>query len=79
MDADRLIKQSKWQAYIDDALLKTEQVTEAAIYGVDGVKWAASKNLIVRLFTMRTEQACSGMENPSALAGPWYTFTQLVV
>lgn len=44
--ADRS-KQSKWQAYVDDALLRTGQVTQAAIYGVDGVKWAASKNLAV--------------------------------
>lgn len=40
-------KQAKWQAYVDDALLKTGQVTDAAIYGIDGVKWAASKNLNV--------------------------------
>lgn len=43
-------KQSKlkgWQSYVDDALLKTEQVTEAAIYGLDGVKWAASKDFTV--------------------------------
>lgn len=45
--ADRSSKLSKWQAYVDDALLMTGQVTEAAIYGVDGVKWAASKNLTV--------------------------------
>ena len=44
---DKQSKLSKWQAYVDDALLKTGQVTEAAIYGLDGVKWAASKNLNV--------------------------------
>ena len=40
-------KQKKWQAYVDDALLATGQVTEAAICGLDGVKWAASSNLNV--------------------------------
>lgn len=47
MDVNLQCKQSKWQAYIDDALMLTGQVTEAAIYGVDGLKWAASKNLTV--------------------------------
>lgn len=48
LQADRSSsKQSKWQAYVDDALLQTGQVTEAAIYGVDGVKWAASESLTV--------------------------------
>ena len=40
-------KLEKWQSYVDDALMKTGQVTEAAIYGLDGVKWAASKDLDV--------------------------------
>ncbi len=40
-------KLDKWQSYVDDALMKTGQVTEAAIYGLDGVKWAASKDLDV--------------------------------
>lgn len=46
---DKLSKQDKWQAYVDDALLKTGQVTDAAIYGIDGVKWAASKKLTVSI------------------------------
>lgn len=49
LPADRQTKLSKWQSYVDDALLKTGQVTEAAIHGVDGVKWAASKNFNVCL------------------------------
>ena len=47
LQADKQSKLSKWQAYVDDALLLTGQVTEAAIYGTDGVKWAASKGLTV--------------------------------
>ena len=53
-------KQSKlkgWQSYVDDALLKTEQVTEAAIYGLDGVKWAASKDFTVCAFPTHTHTA----------------------
>lgn len=42
-------KRSKWQAYIDDALLKTGQVKSAAIHGLDGLKWACSKNFQVSL------------------------------
>lgn len=41
-------KEVKWQSFVDDALLKTGQVTEAAIFGLDGVKWATSKNFNVR-------------------------------
>jgi profilin len=37
----------KWQRYIDDALLKTDQVSSAAIYGLDGTKWATSENFNV--------------------------------
>ena len=40
-------KRSKWQAYVDDALLKTGQVKSAAIHGLDGLKWACSKNFQV--------------------------------
>ena len=35
-------KSVKWQAYVDDALLKTGQVSQAAIFGLNGVQWAAS-------------------------------------
>nr|WAQ15593.1 profilin 2 [Halisarca dujardinii] len=37
-------KREQWQAYIDDALLKTNLVTKAAIHGRDGVPWATSKD-----------------------------------
>ena len=46
---DKRTKKQKWQAYIDKALLLTGQVTDAAIYGLDGVQWAASKNFNVCL------------------------------
>ena len=46
-------KQAKWQAYIDDALMRTGQITEAAIYGVNGVKWAASKGLTVSILASK--------------------------
>ena len=39
-----------WQSYVDNCLLKTCQVTEAAIHGLDGAKWASSKNLNVCQF-----------------------------
>ena len=40
-------KKVRWQAYVDDALMRTGQVTQAAIFGLDGVQWAASKNFQV--------------------------------
>ena len=42
-------KRAQWQRYIDDALLKTEQVTMAAIHSIDGTRWATSKDFEVRL------------------------------
>lgn len=35
-------KRSRWQSYIDDALLKTGQISAAAIHGLDGKRWATS-------------------------------------
>lgn len=40
-------KREQWQAYVDDALIKTGLVCKAAIHGMDGTQWAASKNLQV--------------------------------
>lgn len=40
-------KKARWQAYVDDALLRTGQVSQAAIFGLDGVEWAASQDLQV--------------------------------
>jgi profilin len=40
-------KKVRWQAYVDDALMRTGQVTQAAIYGLDGMQWAASRNFQV--------------------------------
>ena len=40
-------KRERWQAYIDDALLRTGQVNQAAIFSLDGVQWAASANFKV--------------------------------
>lgn len=45
----RQSKRARWQAYIDDALLKTGQVTDAAIHGLDGARWASSHCLQVSL------------------------------
>lgn len=42
-------KRSQWQSYVDDALLKTGQVTEAAIHGLDGKRWASSPGLKVQV------------------------------
>ena len=44
-----LSKKAKWQRYIDDALLLTEQVTMASIHGLDGTRWASSKDFEVML------------------------------
>ena len=46
-------KLSKWQCYVDDALLKTGQVTDAAIYGTDAVKWAVSKGFNVSMLLLQ--------------------------
>ena len=43
-------KKAQWQRYIDDTLLQTEQVSMAAIHGLDGTKWATSENFEVSLF-----------------------------
>lgn len=40
-------KKAQWQSYVDDALLMTGQVTQAAIHGVDGMRWASSPDLKV--------------------------------
>lgn len=40
-------KKAQWQSYVDDALLMTGQVTQAAIHGVDGMRWASSPDLNV--------------------------------
>ena len=42
-------KRSRWQAIVDDSLLKTNQVTQAAIYGLDGTRWASTSDLQVGL------------------------------
>ena len=41
-------KKTQWQRYVDDALLMTQQVTMAAIHGLDGTRWATSENFNVR-------------------------------
>ena len=46
-------KKSQWQRYIDDALLKTDQVSMAAIHGLDGTEWASSRNFQVRELVYR--------------------------
>ena len=40
-------KRERWQGYVDDSLLKTGQVSEAAIHGLDGKRWASSPGLQV--------------------------------
>ena len=49
-------KRARWQSYVDDALLKTGQVTEAAIHGLDGKRWASSPGLEV---SMRRQPFCT--------------------
>lgn len=41
-------KREQWQSFVDDSLLITGQVTQAAIHGVDGMRWASSPDLKVR-------------------------------
>ena len=40
-------KKRQWQRYVDESLLKTNQVTNVAIHGLDGTEWASSKNFHV--------------------------------
>ena len=46
-DMSRPSKREKWQSFVDDGLLKTGQVSEAAIHGLDGKRWASSPTLQV--------------------------------
>lgn len=50
-------KREQWQAYVDDALIKTGLVSKAAIHGMDGTQWAASKNFQVSVCQL--PHACS--------------------
>ncbi len=43
-----LSKKAMWQRYIDDALLLTEQITNASIHGLDGSRWASTKDFEVK-------------------------------
>ena len=36
-----------WQSYVDDALMKTGQVSKAAIHALDGARWASSPDFKV--------------------------------
>lgn len=40
-------KKKQWQRYIDDSLMKTNQVSMAAIHALDGTQWASSDELQV--------------------------------
>lgn len=66
---EKLSKQAKWQAYIDDALMRTGQIAEAAIYGVDGVKWAASKGLTVSTLEISRLVACLTGDSAAVMKG----------
>ena len=46
-DTSKEIQKAKWQAYVDDALLRTGQVSQAAIFGLEGTLWAASRDFQV--------------------------------
>jgi hypothetical protein len=46
-----------WQSYVDDHLIGTGHVTQAAICGVDGALWAASAGFNVRPITAPPSQA----------------------
>ena len=47
MSANQPSKQSRWQSYVDDALMKTGQVSKAAIHALDGARWASSPDFKV--------------------------------
>ena len=47
MSANQPSKQSRWQSYVDDALMKTGQVSKAAIHALDGGRWASSPDFKV--------------------------------
>ena len=48
--------QHKWQRYIDEALILTGQVSEAAIHGLDGTRMASSPNLSVSVREFLTDK-----------------------
>ena len=47
MSANQPSKRSRWQSYVDDALMKTGQVSKAAIHALDGARWASSSDFKV--------------------------------
>ena len=58
MSANQPSKRSRWQSYVDDALMKTGQVSKAAIHALDGARWASSPDFKVHncrsIVSMRT-------------------------
>lgn len=38
-----------WQAYVDNNLIGSGQITQAGIYGIQGGQWAASPNFNVSI------------------------------
>ena len=47
--ANQPSKRSRWQSYVDDALMKTGQVSKAAIHALDGARWASSPDFKVHI------------------------------
>lgn len=49
ISANQPSKRSRWQSYVDDALMKTGQVSKAAIHALDGARWASSPDFKVHI------------------------------
>ncbi|KAI8086647.1 profilin [Halteromyces radiatus] len=54
-----------WQQYVDNNLIGTGQVSEAAIYGLNGTLWAASANF--KLSTPEINELIKGFSDSDAI------------
>ncbi|CAO3595596.1 unnamed protein product [Absidia cylindrospora] len=52
-----------WQQYVDTNLVGTNQVSQAAIYGLNGAKWASSPAF--ELSDSEAKEAIAGFTDPS--------------
>ncbi|KAI8066547.1 profilin [Gongronella butleri] len=54
-----------WQQYVDNNLIGTNQVSQAAIYGLDGTKWASSPGF--ELAANEVTELLNGFSNSDAI------------
>ncbi|ORZ21979.1 profilin [Absidia repens] len=56
-----------WQQYVDNNLVGTGQVSQAAIYGLNGAKWASSPDF--ELSATEVNAAIAGFADPASVQG----------